>query len=102
MANDEYMRVKDFRNNDLILYAFSGQIYQPRCVKIDTIRVTKMVKCFKEIPIQFYLNKYLENPTTDRIIKVHSELSICSNVPKFVKIPKENKTLITFHGESNA
>jgi hypothetical protein len=102
-ANDEYLRVKDFRNNELILYTFAGQIYQPKCVKIDTIRVTKMVKCFKDIPIQFYLNKYIENGflTKDRIIKAHSDLSICSNVPLFVKIPRVNKTLISFHGESN-
>jgi len=102
-ANDEYLRVKDFRNNELILYTFAGQIYQPKCVKVDTIRVTKMVKCFKDIPIQFYLNKYIENGflTKDRIIKAHSDLSICQNVPLFVKIPKVNKTLISFHGESN-
>ncbi len=61
LAENSFLRIKDFKKNELILYTLGSQIYKPRCVKISKIKLVKSDNCYKYIPIQFYLNSYWKN-----------------------------------------
>ena len=61
LAENSFLRIKDFKKNELILYTLGSQIYKPRCLKISKIKLVRSDNCYKYIPIQFYLNSYWKN-----------------------------------------
>ena len=97
-TEDQFLRINDFKGNEQILYSLGGQIYKPKCIKISTIRTIKLPTCFKDFPIQFYLNKFFENGflTPERIIKAHSKKADCIKMPRYIHIPATKQTLVGY------
>ena len=102
-SNDKFMRMKDFKKKEVIVYSSMGQIFLPRCVKIPKINLVSKVGCYEDVPITFYLGKYLENGflTQDRIIKTHSKALPCSNLPRYIKLPALNQTIVILNQKSD-
>jgi hypothetical protein len=102
LLENEFLRTKDFKNNDLILFTSNGQVYKPKCVKIDNIILVDSELCYKDIPIKFYVSGFWKNGflTNDRIIRAVSSLIPCSNLPKFINIPLYNQTISYYQGIS--
>ena len=102
LAENSFLRIKDFKKNELILYTLGSQIYKPRCLKISKIKLVRSDNCYKYIPIQFYLNSYWKNGflTNDRIITGFSEKITCTDLPKIINVPSLNKTIMCSHGIS--
>ena len=94
--NDKFMRVNDFKNNEIIVYAHLGQIYFPRCTKIKELNLITKVGCYEELPVTFYIDKFAENGflSHERIIKSHSKSVVCPNIPSYISLPSSNLTIV--------
>ena len=57
VSNDEFIRINDFKNDELVLYSAMGQIFRPRCDKVESISLTQSDGCYKDIPVNFTLGK---------------------------------------------
>ncbi|CAF1043709.1 unnamed protein product [Brachionus calyciflorus] len=78
------MKIKDFNNNELILYSnLSTPSIQP-CVKIIEIIINNKTRCYKDIPLSIKLNDTIVNGflTKDSIITNISNLIECSENDK--------------------
>ncbi len=102
LSNDKFMRITDFKNKEVIIYAAKGQIFLPRCTKIKEVNLVSMEKCFEDIPISFFLGNSLKNGylTQDRVIRAHSRGSFCSNLPIYIKLPFLGKTIVVLNNKS--
>lgn len=48
----EYIRFKNFKNNEIILYVENGRVYLTECYPIASLSIYEVVKkCFKQIPV---------------------------------------------------
>ena len=96
------MRINDFKNNALIVYATKGQIFLPRCVKIKEINLVTKESCYEDIPITFFLGSSLRFGylTQDRVIRAYSRGSFCSNLPRYIKLPYLKKTIVVLNNKS--
>jgi hypothetical protein len=55
-SDNAFLRIKDFKENELILYTMNSQVYKPSCEKISKIRLITTDICYKHIPIQFSMD----------------------------------------------
>ncbi len=71
LLENEFLRIKDFKGNELVLFTSNGQVYKPKCVKIDKIILVDSELCYKDIPIKFYVSGFWKNGylTNDKIIQ---------------------------------
>jgi hypothetical protein len=102
LLENEFLRTKDYKSNDLILFTSNGQVCKPKCVKIDKIILVDSELCYKDIPIKFYVSGFWKNGflTNDRNIRAVSSLIPCSNLPQFINIPLYNQTISYYQGIS--
>ena len=102
-VNDEFIRVKDFKQNEVILYSTFGQIFKPKCLKIEKITLVNSDFCFKDIPIEFSLGTNVQRGflSQDRVIKAHSKRMVCSKVPRYLSLPYMAKTIVLYGNKSS-
>jgi hypothetical protein len=53
-TNDEFVKINDHRNNEIILFISKGFIYKPICSKVDNIRFQKEAdECSRNLKVEF-------------------------------------------------
>ena len=93
------MRIFDYNNNEVIVYASQNQIFLPRCIKVKSINIVSSKKCYRDVPITFQLGDYTENAflSQDRIIRAHSAEIPCQKFPRYITLPFLEKTIVLFN-----
>jgi hypothetical protein len=96
--HDRFMRIKDFKKNDVIIYTANGQIYAPTCSKISNITVASLAACYEDIPAYFRFKEknYRGFLTRDRVLRISSTPVECSKFPKYIPLPFLNKTIVSY------
>ena len=99
---DKFFRIKDFKNNEIILYASNHNAFLPQCRTINEIEIiTPHKNCFEDIPIRFKsknnktINAYLAE---DRFIRLISKTKECEYSFKFYPLKINNSSYIKKHG----
>ena len=98
VMEDLFLRFRDFKNYEVILYSKGGQVYKPKCVKISSITISNSTKCFLDIPVSFVLGKWVKQGflTHDRIIRAYSAVTDCVFEPKYISLPYISKTVVVY------
>ena len=102
--NDEYLRIKDFKNNEIIVYSAAGHIFKPKCINIESVTIIPPTsRCYKDIQVNFTLGGETKQGflTDDRIIKTHSAPWDCSTVPRFITLPYLKRTIVVYNNKVN-
>ncbi len=102
--NDEYLRIKDFKNNEIIVYSAAGHIFKPKCINIESVTIIPPTsRCYKDIQVNFTLGGETKQGflTDDRIIKAHSAPWDCSTVPRFITLPYLKRTIVVYNNKVN-
>ena len=99
LSENIFLRVTDYKNNDIIIYTTNGQIYVPNCIKIPSVNLITLDSCFEDIPLTFILNNKVEKGylTSERVIKIFSRPVKCNGVPKYITLPYLNKTIVSLN-----
>ena len=82
LKHDQYAKFTDIRGEEIIFYTIFGELYEPKCVRIDTVfLVSKTNKCFMDLPVKVTLNSKNISAflTNNGIIKYGSETIECNN-----------------------
>ena len=97
--DDTFMRIFDYNNNEVTVYASQNQIFLPRCIKIKSINIVSSEKCYRDVPITFQLGDYTENAflSQDRIIRAYSTEIQCQKFPRYITLPFLEKTIVLFN-----
>ena len=92
--NDDFLRIKDYTGNELILYIYENSIYVPHCEENYHVFIYHLDDCFEYIPIRWLVDResnfkgtgYL---TDEKIIVSESVRIQCKDKPN---IEIENNT----------
>ena len=97
LSDDKFLRTHDFKNNEVILYTSVGQVFHPRCTKVDEISLITNASCYEDIPVSFVMGqgKIVETGfvNKERIVKAHSKNIRCSHLPRYIKLLYLKKTM---------
>jgi hypothetical protein len=98
-VNDEFIRLVDYQDKEIIFYSFANQVFLPRCIKIANINLISLKECYEDIPLTFILNNKLEKGflTKERVIRLYSKPITCTNFPVYLPLPSLNKTIVSFN-----
>ena len=93
---DSFIRLKDYKSNEVILYTTNNMIFVPECVKIPNITLVVLNGCYGDLPISFNLRGkdckgFL---STERVIRLGSSQKLCDNIPKYIPLPYLGKTIV--------
>lgn len=94
--NDDFLRIKDYTGNELILYIYENSIYVPHCEENYNVFIYHLDDCFEYIPIRWLVDResnfrgtgYLTN---EKIIVSESVRIQCKDKPN-IAIEIENNT----------
>ena len=88
LSEDKFIKLKDWQGNDVIIYAKHGQVFHPKCKKIDKIILKNVTNCYDDVPILFqhsneWIPAYL---TADSVIRLVSKQRQCNDVIKYIRL----------------
>jgi hypothetical protein len=110
-THDTYFKLPSHNGTIRIFYIFNGNIYIPKCKKIENILIEEKGqtdKCFKDLPVYFnftYNNKqiltpgYLTNSLIIRSSESKNKQKICSE--KLVRILSDHRSIYYNQGQIN-
>ncbi len=97
-TQDEFFTFSDFNGNEAILYSNEGQIFIPKCIRIEQVQLIPTTKkCYRDIPIKMMFkdntmgNVFL---TGERIIRTTSTIVSCKNNFNSVHLPYSQRIVI--------
>ena len=92
----DFVVVKNYNNNDLILYNEFGTLLIPQCVQVKEIEVHNTSNCYSGIPASFVVNKERINGflTSDNILTRTSDLINCDDTRDRSYFLKNSQILI--------
>ena len=103
LFHDRSFRIRDLKDNEAIVYSMDGQIYVPQCKKIQTIEVDEdRTTCFRDLPITFTNSKnkkYTGYLTTERVIRLTSEIVKCDGRIRHISLGKDDKAIRIQNGK---
>ena len=91
-AHNKYVKIKDYKGNDIIIYSNFGNIYRPMCVDVDKFTIANQsTNCYEHVPVSFRLQSKTINGflTQNGIIQQTSNSIACNNIKQFIRISKD-------------
>ena len=97
-TQDEFFTFSDFNGNEAILYSNEGQIFIPKCIRMEQVQLIPTTKkCYRDIPIKItFKDNTIGNVflTRERIIRATSTIVSCKNNFNSVHLPHSQRILI--------
>lgn len=96
----DFVTVRDYSNNELILYNEFGTLMIPQCVKVNEIEVHNTTRCYGDIAVRFKVDEHEINGflTYNNILKRTSDQVNCDDVRDRPYYLKNSNTVLRHVG----
>jgi hypothetical protein len=94
LTENKYIKLPDYKNNEIILFTANDQIYLPTCIDINEIEIIKSDNCYEDVPVKFKLGRdtLVGFLTRELIIRIDSKQT-CNNFAKYIELKTSEVTL---------
>jgi hypothetical protein len=95
LSENKYIKLPDYKNNEIILFTANDQIYLPTCVDVNEFEIINSDKCYEDVPIKFKLGKekVIGFLTRELIIRIDSR-QVCNNFAKYIELRNSDLTIV--------
>jgi hypothetical protein len=94
LTENKYIKLPDYKNNEIILFTANDQIYLPTCIDINEIKIIKSDDCYEDVPVKFKLGRdtLVGFLSRELIIRIDSKQT-CNNFAKYIELKTSEVTL---------